>query len=209
MLRAGLTGAIATGKSTVGRMFVESGCRLINSDDITHQLLQPGQPVHDAVVQAFGRQIVAADGTIDRKILGEIVFNDAEARTKLNGLVHPAVIRRHQEWLNEMAQLDPGGVAIVDAALMIESGSYKNFDKIIVVTCSPEIQKQRLRARSGLSEEQIEARIQAQMPMAEKVKFANFVIDNSGDLGETRRQVEETNSTLRELAARTLDKPRS
>ena len=197
MLRVGLTGGIATGKSTVGLMFVELGCHLIDADHISHQLFQPGEEVYSAVIQAFGERILSADRTINRKVLGEIVFNDAEARKKLNQLVHPAVVQRQRDWLNEMEARDPGGISIVDATLMIEVGTYKNYDKVIVVTCRPEIQKQRLRTRSGLSEEEIEARVRSQMPLEEKVKYADFVIDNSGDLPDTRRQVEQVNSKLR------------
>ena len=200
MLRVGLTGGIGTGKSTVGMMFVELGCHLIDADRITHQLFQSGQPVYTAVVQAFGERILLPDRTINRKVLGEIVFADDEARARLNALVHPAVIQRHQDWLSEMEARDPAGISIVDAALMIEVGTYKNYDKIIVVSCTPEVQKQRLQARSGLSEEEIASRIRSQMPLKEKAKYADFVIDNSGELPETRRQVEEVNSKLREFA---------
>jgi dephospho-CoA kinase len=203
MLRVGLTGGIGTGKSTVGTIFVELGCHLIDADHVTHQLFPPGEPVYTAIVQAFGEHILASDHTINRKVLGEIVFNDPEARAKLNGIVHPAVIQRQRDWLKEMEAKDPGGVSIVDAALMIEVGTYKNYDKVIVVTCKPEVQKQRLRARSSLSEEQIEARIRSQMPLEEKVKYADFVIDNSGGFSSTRTQVEEVNSKLREFAANT------
>ena len=204
MLRVGLTGGIATGKSTVGEMFVELGCHLIDSDLITHQLFEPGQRVYNAVVNAFGPRILATDGTIDRRILGNIVFKeDPEARQKLNSLVHPAVIQRQQDWLMEVQEKDPTGIAIVDAALMIEVGTYKNYDKVIVVVCNPEVQKQRLMQRSGLKEDEIDARIRSQMPMSEKVKYADFVIDNSSDLSNTRRRVVEVNSRLRELAAST------
>jgi len=209
MLRVGLTGGIATGKSTVGLMFVELGCHLIDADHISHQLFQPGEAVHSAVIQAFGERILSADRTINRKVLGEIVFNDAEARKKLNQLVHPAVVQRQRDWLNEMEARDPGGISIVDATLMIEAGTYKNYDKVIVVTCRPEVQKHRLRRRSGLSEEEIEARVRSQMPLEEKVKYADFVIDNSGDLPDTRRQVEQVNSKLREFAASTSGRPHS
>ena len=204
MLRVGLTGGISTGKSTVGRMFVELGCHLLDSDQITHELLEPGQAVHDDVVRDFGSRILRPDGTIDRRILGNIVFKeDPPSRERLNRLLHPAIVHRQQEWLTEMESADPNGIAIVDATLMIEIGTYKNYDQIIVVTCRPDIQKQRLMARSGLSEDQIEARIQSQMPLEEKVKFANFVVENSGDLTGTRRQVEEINSKLQEFAANT------
>lgn len=197
MLRVGLTGGIATGKSTVGRMFVELGCHLIDSDNITHQLLEPGQAVHVAVVQAFGERILAPDGTIDRKILGEIVFNDPQARKKLNNLVHPAVVQRQQEWLSEVEAQDPRGIAIVDAALMIEVGTYKNYDKVVLVVCPPAEQRRRLRQRSGLSEEQIETRLRSQMPMEEKMKFADYVIVNSGSFEDAHREVERVYGELR------------
>jgi dephospho-CoA kinase len=197
MLRVGLTGGIATGKSTVGAMFVELGCHLIESDQITHQLFEPGQAVHAAVVKQFGNRILAPDGTIDRRILGDIVFKDPQARAKLNGLVHPAIIQRQQEWLQEMEAQDPHGIAIVDAALMIEVGTYKNYNKVIVVTCSPEMQRERLRARSPLSAEEIESRIRSQMPAEEKIKYADFVIDNSGSIESTRVQVETVYQQLR------------
>jgi len=209
MLRVGLTGGIGTGKSTVGLMFVELGCHLIDADQVTHQLFQPGQSVYKAVVQEFGDRTLAPDRTINRKVLGEIVFNDPEARSKLNGLVHPAVIQHQRDWLKEMETKDPTGISIVDAALMIEVGTYKHYDKIIVVTCAAEVQKQRLRMRSGLSEEQIEARIRSQMPLEEKVKYADFVIDNSGTLSTTRNQVQQVNSKLRECASNTSGKRHS
>jgi dephospho-CoA kinase len=203
MLRVGLTGGIATGKTTVGLMFVELGCHVIDSDLITHHLFEPGQEVRNAVVQAFGTEIVTAEGAINRQILGEIIFKDANARAKLNALVHPAILQRQQEFLNEVARKDPRGIGIVSAALMIEIGTYKNYDKVIVVSCPPEEQKKRLKLRSGLSDEQIEARIRAQMPMEEKVNYGDYVIDTSRDFPDTRRQVEEVNSRLRELAANT------
>ncbi len=203
MLRVGLTGGIATGKTTVGQMFVDLGCHLIDSDEIAHKLFEPGQDVHSAVIKAFGPRIVASDGTIDRKVLGDIVFNDSAARAKLNILVHPAIIRRQQEFLNNIARTDPKGIGIVSAALMVEIGTYKNYDKVIVLSCPPDVQKMRLRSRSGLSDEQIEARIGAQMPVEEKVKHGDFVIDTSTDLVTTRRHVEIINSKLREFAANT------
>jgi len=203
MLRVGLTGGIATGKTTVGQMFIDLGCHLIDSDEIAHKLFEPGQDVHSAVIKAFGPHIVASDGTIDRKILGDIVFNDSAARAKLNILVHPAIIRRQQEFLTNIARTDAKGSGIVSAALMVEIGTYKNYDKVIVLSCPPDVQRMRLKSRSALSDEQIEARIAAQMPVEEKVKRGDFVIDTSTDLATTRRQVEMTNSKLREFAANT------
>ena len=209
MLRVGLTGGIATGKTTAGQMFVDLGCHVIDSDQITHRLFDPGQDVHSAVVQAFGPAIVAADGAIDRKILGAIVFRDPDARATLNSLVHPAIIRRQQEFLSEAAQKDPGGIGIVSAALMVEIGTYKNYDKVVVVSCPPDEQRKRLKIRTDLPDGQIEARIRAQMPMEEKVKYGDYVIDTSRDLANTCRQVEEINSRLREFAANTSGTRRS
>ena len=201
MLRVGLTGGIATGKSTVGQMFVELGCHLIDSDVITHQLYEPGQPMHAAIVEAFGPGVVASNGTIDRKVLGEIVFGDPQARAKLNSLMHPAIVQRQQEWFREIEAIDPDGIGIVGATLMIEAGTYRNYDKLVVITCSIEEQKRRLRQRSHLSEDQIEARLRSQMPTEEKVKYADYVIDNSGDLAKTRSQVTEVHSQLRKMGS--------
>jgi dephospho-CoA kinase len=197
MLRVGLTGGIGAGKTTVGRMFVELGAHLIDADVISHELFRPGEPVHRAVVKAFGPRVVAADGSIDRVALGEIVFNDAAARARLNSIVHPAVIQRQQSWLNECESRDPQGVAIVDAALMVEVGTFRNYDKVVVVICSPEEQRHRLRQRSGLTDEQIEARIAAQMPMSEKAKYGDYVIETNGTLDDTRSQVESVWHSLR------------
>ncbi len=189
MLRVGLTGGISTGKSTVGKMFVDQGCHLIDADAIVHRLFVPGQPVYRSVIEAFGSSIIAGDGSINREVLGGIVFNDSASRLRLNSLVHPAVIEYQKKWLDELEAREPTAIGIVEAALMIEVGTYRNYDKVIVVVCPAPEQRRRLRERSGLSEEQIEARIQAQLSMEEKAKFADYVIDNSGTLDETRKQV--------------------
>ena len=209
MLRVGLTGGIASGKSAVGKMFVELGCHLIDADRIVHELFEPGQAVNKAVVDAFGSRVLGADGAIDRKILGEIVFANEGERKKLNSLVHPTTIQRQKDWLNRLESEEPAAIGIVEAALMVESGTYKNYDKVIVVVCSPEEQRRRLRARSNLSEEQIAARIAAQMPLEEKARFADFVIDTSGAPESTRAQVQAVNSRLQALAAGTSDTRRS
>jgi len=197
MLRVGLTGGIGTGKSTVGKMFAALGCKVLDADAITHELFAPGQSVNREVAAAFGPQVVAADGGIDRKALAEIVFSDPALRHKLNSIVHPAIRRRQAEFLNSVAAADPDAIAMVEAALMVEVGTYKNYDKLIVVTCDPQIQRARIRERSALSDEEIEARIASQMPLEEKVRYADYVIDNSGDLDATRLQVERIFRELR------------
>jgi dephospho-CoA kinase len=197
MIKVGLTGGIASGKSTVGRMFEELGCKVIDADGITRQLFEPGNPVNAAVAEAFGREVVASDGSIDRRVLGEIVFENSELREKLNSLVHPAIKQRQAAFLAQVAAEDPRAIGIVEAALMIEADTYKNYDKLIVVVCSPDVQRRRLRERSGLTPEQIDSRIASQMPMQEKARFADFVIDNSGDTAATRQQVEAVHRELR------------
>lgn len=189
MLKVGLTGGICSGKSTVGAMFVSLGCRLIDSDQITHELFEVGGEVYQAVVGEFGNRIQDDKGRIDRSLLGQIVFNDSISRRRLNELVHPAVIKRQKEFLESVATEDSSSIAIVDAALMIEVGTYKNFDRIIVVTCDRTQQIKRLYERSALKEKEIEARIASQLPLKEKVSYADFVIDNSSTLRQTRLQV--------------------
>jgi dephospho-CoA kinase len=189
MRRVGLTGGIGAGKSTVGRMFVDLGCHLLDADAIVHDLFLPGEAVQRAVADAFGPRVIAVDGSINRQVLGEIVFHDSTARERLNALVHPAVIQRQKDWLDSLESHDPDAIGIVEAALMIEAGTYKNYDKVVVVVCSPEEQRRRLKERSGLSDAQIESRIASQMPMEEKSKYADFLIDTSGSPEETRRQV--------------------
>jgi dephospho-CoA kinase len=200
MLKVGLTGGIASGKSTVGRMFGELGCKVIDSDRITRQLFEAGNPVNTAVAQAFGSRVVSSNGGIDRRVLGEMVFNNPDLRKKLNSLVHPAIVQRQKEFLAQVAAENPHGIGIVEAALIIEAGNYKNYDKVVVVTCSPEVQRQRLQERSRLTAQQIEARIASQMPLEEKLKFADFVVDNSDDIGRTRQQVREICRQLRAIA---------
>jgi dephospho-CoA kinase len=200
MLKVGLTGGIASGKSTVSRMFGELGCKVIDSDQITRKLFEAGTPVNAAVAEAFGPRVVARDGSIDRRVLGEMVFENADLRQKLNSIVHPAIKQRQSEFLAQAAAEDPHAIGIVEAALIVEVGTYRSYDKVVVVTCPPKIQRERLRERSGLTPEQIETRIASQMPMEEKVKFADFVIDNSGDIGRTHQQVEDVYRQLRALA---------
>jgi dephospho-CoA kinase len=200
MLKVGLTGGIGAGKSTVGGMFAALGCRVLDSDDITRLLFAPGEAVNRSVAQAFGPQVIAADGSIDRRALGEMVFNNPELRRRLNSLVHPAINARQAAFLEAVAAEDPHAIGIVEAALMVESGTYKNYNKLIVVTCTREVQRLRIKGRTNLTDEQIEARIAAQMPMEEKAKYADFIIDNSGDEASTRLQVETVYRQLRALA---------
>lgn len=200
MLRVGLTGGIASGKSTVAARMTELGLTVLNADALAHRLIEPGQPAYDDIVREFGREILRADGSVDRKKLGDIVFRDAARRERLNQIVHPRVIEAREERLQEMETQNPRGLAIVEAALLIEAGYYKKLDRLVVCSCRPEQQMERLRAR-GLTEEEARQRIDAQLPLAEKLRLADDVVDCSGTLEETERQTDALVARLRQLAA--------
>ena len=199
MLRVGLTGGIASGKTTVAAMFRARGARVLEADRIAHRLMAPGQPAYNEIVTAFGREILSADGTIDRKRLGAIVFADAARREQLNRIVHPRVIGEQENELERIAREQPGAVAMVEAALLIEAGYHKQLDKLVVTWCRPEQQLERLQAK-GLSREDAERRIAAQLPAEEKRRLADYVIDCSGALAETERQVERVWQALQQAA---------
>lgn len=203
MLKVGLTGGVACGKSTVGEMFVARGAKLIKADEIAHQLMRPGQPVYQEVVQHFGRGIVQEDGTIDRQKLARAAFGGGRVE-ELNRLVHPAVIAHQERWMEEEAARHRDAVVIVEAALILEAGVQKRFDKIIMVTCRPEQKAARFAQRQGITEvaarQEVERRQAAQRPDEEKIRAADHVIDNSGSRAETERQVEQVFRELKQLA---------
>jgi dephospho-CoA kinase len=189
VLKIGLTGSIAVGKSFVVSVLGELGCATFDADKIAHSVMEPGRPAYDDIVRHFGTEVLAPDGSIDRASLGPIVFGDPVRRQMLNDIVHPRVIEEQNRLLAEAEQRDPDGIAIVDAALMIESGGYKRFDGLIVVFCDREIQIDRLMKRNNLSREEAELRVAAQMSSEEKRRFADYEIDTSGTHEETRERV--------------------
>ncbi|MDP9160387.1 MAG: dephospho-CoA kinase [Acidobacteriota bacterium] len=197
LLKIGLTGAIASGKSLVGGMFVSLGAHLIKADEISHQLIQPGQSVYEEVVRAFGREILNADGRIDRSRLANSAFSDADNKPsrveELNKIIHPEVVRRQKEWMKRIGRQDPKTIAIVEAALIIEAGAVGDFDRMVVVTCRPEQRIERWARRTGvpndIARKEVERRMAAQLPEEDKVKIADHVIDNSGTVAETELQV--------------------
>ena len=202
MLKVGLTGGIACGKSYVLREFKRLGACVVEADEIAHQVILPGQPAYAGVVEAFGKGILAPDETIDRKKLGARVFANPALLKRLNALVHPAVLEEEARRIAACEQRPVPGppMVVVDAALMVEAGTYRRYDFIVVVHCRPAIQLQRLMKRDGLSEEEALQRIRSQMPLAEKVKHADFLIENSGRLSEAKAQVRETFRKLLEMA---------
>ena len=189
MLKVGLTGSIAVGKSFVLRTLAELGCHVIDADDIARTVVAPGSAGLKSVTQAFGEGFLQPDGALDRAKLGSIVFSDEQRRAQLNSILHPLIIAAQDDQIREIESQDPTGIVVIDAALMIESGGYRRLDKLIVVHCRPEIQLDRLMSRENLSREAAEQRIASQMPQAEKIKYADFLIDTSEGFEDTRRQV--------------------
>jgi dephospho-CoA kinase len=199
MLRVGLTGGIACGKSHVLRRLAEAGLPTLDLDAVAHEVTAPGGSAHAEVLSGFGPRILAPDGSIDRKALGAIVFSDRTARAHLNAIVHPRV--RAEEARRAAAHAgDPSGVFVTDAALLVESGVHLRFDRLVVVHCSPEEQLRRLIARDGLSEGAARARIDSQMPIVEKRRFAHFDVDTTGSVEDTQRAADELAGRLRAAA---------
>lgn len=203
MLRVGLTGGLASGKSFVGDVLAELGCLVVKADDIGHRVLEPAGEAYHAVVDEFGRDILDANDAIDRRVLGARVFGNPELLGKLNALVHPPVRARIARLIEEFASREPDGIAVIEAAIMIETGGYRNQDRLIVAVCSEEQQIERAMARDhnngGLTREEVLDRLRRQMPLAEKVKYADYVIDTSGTKEHTVEQTREVFQTLRKL----------
>jgi dephospho-CoA kinase len=199
MLRVGLTGSIGVGKSFVANILAELGCYVLDADLTAREVVEPGRPGLAAVVKAFGAKVIRADGELDREKLGALIFSDPEKRALLNSILHPYIIERQDELLRDWETRNPGGIGVVDAALMIESGGYKRFDKLIVVHCTPEEQLKRVMARNSLSREEAEQRIRAQMPQEEKKRLGDYLIDTSDGFEATRSRTEDVYAELRRL----------
>jgi len=199
MLRVGLTGGLASGKSFVGQALAAMGCHLIQADLLGHEVLLPGGEAYEPVVRLFGAAILDDSGFIDRKRLGSHVFGEPERLALLNSIVHPPVIRKEEELITRAAAADPKGIALVEAAILIETGSHQRFARIILVVCTEEQQIQRAMKRDGASREEVVARLRRQMPLEEKRKFADYVIDTSGEKENTLRQTREVYESLRRI----------
>ncbi len=192
----GITGGIACGKTTVSELLTEKGAIPINADEIGHQLLKTDSPVIDDLVNAFGQGILEDSGDVSRKKLGAIVFQDKSARERLNAILHPLIIQRSRSRARQLVMEDPSCVVLLDAPLLIEAGAYNSVDLIVVVTAASETQLQRILERSHaqnrpLTESEAQARIDSQMPVSEKVKYADVVIENDGTLEELNKQVDQ------------------
>ena len=190
MITVGLTGSIASGKSTVSEMFAELGAQIIDYDVLAREVVKPGREAWEGLVAEFGGEVLNDDSTLNREILGRIVFDDPQKRGKLNQITHPAVFEEAKKRLQDIVEANPEAVIIKDVPLLIETGIHKTVDKVIVVFACREAQVQRLVGR-GFTEEDSLKRIDSQMPVSEKVAYADFVIHNDGTFSETREQVEE------------------
>ncbi len=202
MLKVGLTGSIAVGKSYVCGILAEQGCHVLDADQTSRKEVEPGSVGLSRLIDAFGDSILNADGSLDRSALGAIVFEDDDKRQLLNSILHPLIIRSQDQWLQSVEESDPDGIAVIDAALMIESGSYRRFDEIIVVWCEPEIQLSRLIERDSISRGVALKRIGAQMTQEEKKKHATFLINTSDGFEETRLQTLAVLEKLKERKVR-------
>jgi dephospho-CoA kinase len=201
MLHVGLTGNIASGKSQAALMFAELGAHVIDADRIVHQLLASGTGTYQKIIDVFGNQVLDADREINRRRLGQIVFSDEEKRKLLNRLTHQEVGAEILRRIFDLEQKSSSGIIIVDAALMVETGSYKMYHRLIVVTCDPSLQITRLMNRDQLSEEAARARMSSQLPIEQKIRLADYTIDTSGTLKHVRDQVE---AIYRDLAVQEL-----
>ncbi len=205
MLRVGLTGGIACGKSTVAKIFADLGAHIVDADAITHDLYRPGEEVYQELVKKFGPEIVKPDGELDRAKLAAAAFEGGRV-AELNKIVHPAIIRRQEQLMREIGDREPYAVIMGEAALIFEAGVRDRFDKIIVVTCKPAQKIERLARRTNMNEADaradVERRTKAQLPDDEKMHRADFVIDNSGPVDVTRHQVERISAELKVLAKR-------
>lgn len=199
MLKVGLTGSIAVGKTYVCKVLREAGVHVLDADQVARDVVAPGTKGLAGIVEAFDYAILQPDGSLDRAKMAAIVFADEAKRKLLNSIVHPLVIEAQDKWIREVEAADPKGIAVVDAALMIESGGWERFDKLIVVWCRPELQLARLMARSALTENEAKQRIASQMPQDEKKRYADHLIDTSEGFDDTRRQTLELVATLRGL----------
>jgi dephospho-CoA kinase len=204
MLNVGLTGGIATGKSTVVRMLVKRGARVIDHDGLVHTLQEPGQSVWKRIIETFGRDILDADERIDRKKLGALVFDNEERRKVLEGLVHPAVLEEAQRRRDEIAHEDRQAIVLSDIPLLLEVGMQDLFDLILLVYSPPEVQILRVMKRNSLSREEALSRLKSQMPIGEKLNFADLVIRNDGTMRDLEKRVDEVwqELVLRERAKR-------
>jgi dephospho-CoA kinase len=208
MLIVGLTGGVASGKSTVARVWLEEGAYIIDADQIARELVEPHSPTWQELVRIFGERILQENGSLHRKALADIVFSDPEKRNRLNHLLHPRIKEETRRRLESVGRKDPEAIVVIDAALLVETGAYREVDQLIVVHATEAEQIDRLRKRGGVGLEEALRIVSAQMPLEEKLKVADRVIRTEGSLEETRRKAKEVFRELKQLARGKLKKRR-
>lgn len=201
MLIVGLTGGVASGKSTVSEVFKEEGAYLIDADRIARELVQPHTPAWHELRGAFGEEILQPDGSVNRKKLSALVFSDPGKRAVLDRVLHPRIRKETRRRVEEIGRRDPEAIVVIDAALLVETGSYREVDRLIVVQSSEARQIERLEKRDGMSRQEAERIVAAQLPLEAKVKVADIVFSNDETIDETRRKARELFQELRRLAA--------
>jgi dephospho-CoA kinase len=200
MLSVGLTGGLASGKSFVGQQLAQLGCYVIQADQLGHDVLMPGGEAYGPAVAEFGAEILNEDGAIDRRKLAALVFGDPARLATLNAMVHPPVRERTRKLAAEFASREPDGILIVEAAILVETGSFRNYDKLIVAVCSEEEQLERSMRRDGITRDEALSRLRRQLPLKEKIKHADYVIDTSGSKERTIEQTRAVYQSLRSIA---------
>jgi dephospho-CoA kinase len=200
MLTVGLTGGLASGKTFIASCFQEFGAHVIHADKLGHEALARDGEAYDEVIAAFGGGILNEHGSINRAALGAIVFNDPEQLERLNNIIHPHIFHRQEGFFQQIAEIEPHGIAVVEAAIMIEIGSYKRYDRIVLADCPLETQIERFMSRDNATREQALARIDRQMPLEEKRPYADHIIDTTGSFDETRERTRTVYVKLREEA---------
>lgn len=199
-LLVGLTGGMGSGKSTVGNLFQSMGAYVLDADEICRSLVELGRPAWQEIVDLLGSGIVKADQTLDRRKIADIVFNASEKKIELEAILHPKVMEEEQAIYRDILKDDPGALVIIDAALLIESENYRKVDKVIVIACNEETQRHRIMAKNRFSREDAERRLQQQMPLEEKIKFADYVLHNDSGLSELEEKVKVLFHQLKQLA---------
>jgi dephospho-CoA kinase len=200
VLRIGLTGGLASGKSFVGHALADLGCLLIQADELGHLVMAPGAEAYEGIVREFGTEILNPDSTINRRFLAAQVFGNPERLEKLNALVHPPVRAREEALAAAFAERNPGGIAVSEAAILIETGRHRSYARLIVAVCGEQQQIERAMSRDHLTREEVLDRMRRQMPLEEKVKYADYVVDTSGTKEHTLEQTREVYQSLRRLA---------
>jgi dephospho-CoA kinase len=185
VLRVGLTGGIATGKSTIGRILASLGASVLDADEIAHALIERGAPAYERVVESFGSEILRPDGSIHRAVLARIIFSDSDRRARLEGILHPLIREEETARIDRLVVSGQGRIIVSNAALLVETGAYRDYHRVVLVTCDPGVQIERILRRDSLSEEEARVRIAAQMPFPEKKKVAHYLIDTTGGYAAT------------------------